>query len=80
MNTRLQDALFFCPAYGTDHYPVHTRVRVLRGPRKGQVATVHETNADGGDMLHRCRFEDGATETYDVDEITALTGNHNTDT
>jgi hypothetical protein len=80
MNTRLQDALFLCDPYGTDAYAIRTRVRVLRGPRKGQLAVVYETTADGGDMLHACRFEDGATETYNVDEITALTGNQNTHT
>lgn len=55
---------------GTDSYPVRTRVRVLRGERKGQVGRIDATWADGGDMVHRVRFDDGTTETYDVDEIT----------
>lgn len=54
---------------GTDSYPVRSRVRVLRGDRKGQTGRVESTWADGGDMVHRVRFEDGATEDYDVAEL-----------
>lgn len=57
---------------GTDSYPVRSRVRVLRGDRKAQTGRVDATWADGGDMVHRVRFDDGATEDYDVDEIASL--------
>lgn len=62
------DDLFLANAY-----PVHARVRVVRGPRKGEVGTVDRTWADGGDMVHRCRFDDGTTANFDVDEIMATT-------
>lgn len=63
------DDLFLANAY-----PVHARVRVVRGPRKGEVGTVDRTWADGGDMVHRVLFADGLKETYDVAELMSTTG------
>lgn len=75
MNKRLLEECFFGPPFGTDAYTVRTPVRVTRGDRKGEQAVVVATWADGGDMVHRCRFDDGTTAVYQLDEITALTGN-----
>ncbi len=67
---QLQDELFFGAPFTADHYPRNSRVRVLRGDRKGELATVTRTYADGGDMVHRVVFHDGTTADYDVTEIT----------
>ena len=54
---------------GADSYSCGVKVRVLRGDRKGQTGRVDATWADGGDMVHRVRFDDGATDDYDVAEL-----------
>jgi len=57
-----------------DYYPPNTRVCVAApedgtDPFRGWVGTVDWTRNDGGEMVHRVRFDDGNSSWYYAHEL-----------